>query len=44
MWTMDRLQWTVIIAAVVANTMLLGSAHLAKRSFLQWHLRPQISN
>ena len=23
MWTMDRLQWTVIIAALVANAMLL---------------------
>ena len=45
MWRMDRLLWTVLIAAAAANTMLLKRrADFAKRSFLPSHLRPQISS
>jgi hypothetical protein len=45
MWTMDRMVWTALVMAAIANTLLIVSAaHLAPPpAFSGWHLRGTIA-
>ena len=40
---MDRLTWLAVVAALVANAVLLSSAAVTARAFASWRLRPPLS-